>query len=298
MKTFCLYAYLFFLCSTVYAEEGIDTVSFWEKPLFIIDCTVSDTRKQERPTPCLSIAHDTLIVFPTHRDTITFFSFSGQIVRKLYNKLDFFPTHIHYADDEDLIYLMSVGTWSKVFDTLIYAINLEGEIEQKHRWRNGNIDEWFIRTKQLSKSERKVVKKQFRVREPNPYYAGTGITKNVLYDISALISQRYVLMDRYTGYSFIKKIIQPDSNNKGYNLESRYFNAYDLATSKPVILIATTVEVLYKSGDLPPECEKIEWYVTKKTISPGCCGSNKDGSYIQVVEGVRCFVFTKFTIEE
>jgi hypothetical protein len=286
------------LSTSLYAQNQADTISFREELLFGIDCNVSDVRKQARPTPCLAIAHDTLIVFPTHQDTITFFCFDGTIVRKIHNKLNFFPTHIHYSDEEELIYLMSVGTWSDVLDTTIYGINLKGEVEKKYGLVNGNIDIWFARTQQLTKKEIQILKKHFRVREPISYYAGTGVTKNILYDFSAIINERYVFMDRYTGYSFIKNSNKPDEDNLGYNIEYEYYYAYDFATSSPVILKTITADIIYRSIQVSPNCEDIEWYVTKKTISPGRCGNKREKSYIQVAEGRRSFAFTRLIMEE
>lgn len=295
---YCSIALLLVLCSSVQAQPQVDTISFRQELLFGIDCNVSDIRKQERPTPCLSLAHDTLIVFPTYRDTITFFRFDGTIVRTIHNKLNFFPTHIHYSDEENLIYVMSVGTWADVFDTLIYAINLNGEVEKHYKLTKGNIDKWFARTNQLTKKEMQALKKHFRITEPNSYYAGTGVTKNVLYDFSALINDRYVLMDRYAGYSFIKSNSQPDKANQGYNIDYEYYYVYDFAMSRAVILKTITPSVIYSAIQVSSNCEAIEWYVTKKTISPGRCGSKKEKSYIQVNEGRRSFAFTKFVIEE
>lgn len=294
----CCIVLLVIVSTSVYAQNRGDTISFRQELLFGIDCNVSDIRKQERPTPCLSIAHDTLIVFPTYRDTITFFRFDGTIVRTIPNKLNFFPTHIHYSDEEELIYLMSVGTWSDVFDTLIYAINLNGEVEKHYKLTNGNIGKWFASTNQLTKKEMQVVKKHFRITEPIAYYAGTGITKNVLYDFSALINERYVFMHRYTGYSFIRKTSTPEPDHKGYSIDCRYYYSYDLSTSSPVIIKETTTDITYSPVQVSPNCEAIEWYVTKKTISPGRCGVKGKNSYIQVNEGRRSFAFTRFIMEE
>lgn len=153
MKIALIIALLFLnICSySASAREQTDTIQLVERNLFFLTACNSDVLFVNRPTPCFALLHDTIIIFPTYRDTLAFFNVEGGIVREIYHKFGY-PTHLYYNNKQDLLYFLNTGIKGEIGKTYIYTFNKDG-IAGDSILFTGKWEKWWLASGAIEQKE-------------------------------------------------------------------------------------------------------------------------------------------------
>lgn len=132
-----LYVISFLLLSAFKHDDSMWKTRF----LFGINCEYADIHHDSRTHVEFAIAHDSLIVFPTYKDTIVFFNMGGKIVHKIHHTMGSYPIKIEYDNTKDLLYCFVRKSDTR--QDQIIVLNRDGIIQKTYIVTKNYLRTWL-----------------------------------------------------------------------------------------------------------------------------------------------------------